>query len=81
MININLPLFAFNGQWITLWNLVVLVVILWISSLLPRPLREIFWVLVVLWALSIFGIISFAGLQQLIIVAVVLGVIFSLFHH
>ena len=75
----DLELMVVNGQVITLWNLITFVLVLWILGLLPSPFREIGGILLFVWILSILGILGIAGLGNLIILAVIVGVIASLF--
>lgn len=75
----DVTLFSLNGNPITLWNLLIFFVILWALSILPRPFREIGFVLLVLWVLSILGIIAFAGLSGWIVIAVIVGLVIALF--
>jgi hypothetical protein len=74
----HMVLFNINRQPITLWNLLIFLLILWIIGLLPTPLREISGVLLILWILSILGFIAFAGLSNLIIIAIIVGIIASI---
>ncbi len=78
--NISIPnvmLAHFNGRPITLWDLGIFLVILWAIGILPSPFREIAGVLLVLWVLSLFGLIAIAGLSNLIIVAIIVGIVAS----
>lgn len=80
--NLNLPdisLFTLNGNVISLWDVLIFLVILWAIGVLPSPLRQIAGVGLVLWILATLGIIALAGLPSLIIIALILGLIFSLF--
>jgi hypothetical protein len=72
-------LFRLFGHAITLWELLMFVVILWAMESLPSPLRQIAFVLVLLWALSILGIVAISGLSNLIIGAIIIGIILALF--
>jgi len=79
--NINLPdfpLFTLNGNVISLWDLLILVVIVWAIGVLPSPLRQIAGVGLVLWILATLGIIAIAGLPSLILIAIILGLLFAL---
>jgi len=79
--NLTIPditLFSLNGRPITLWNILILLVISWALSILPSPLREIAGVLLVLWILSVLGIIAVAGFSQIIVIAIIVGIILAL---
>lgn len=71
----DISLFVLNGQEITLWNILILLVLSGVVGILPRPFREIAGVLVVLWVLSVLGILAFTGLSNLLVLAVIIGLI------
>mgnify|MGYP006384972727 CR=1 FL=1 len=80
--NLSIPdisLFTLNGNVISLWDMLILFVILWAIGVLPTPLRQIAGVGLILWVLATLGIIALAGLPSLIVIAIILGLIFSLF--
>ncbi|MBW7956097.1 hypothetical protein H3C66_05215 [Patescibacteria group bacterium] len=74
----NFVLFNFNGQPITLLNVLIFLLILWAIGILPSPFREIAGVLFILWLLSIFGFIAIAGLSNLIVIGIIVGIVFSM---
>lgn len=74
----NIVLFSFNGQAITLINLLIFFIILWAMGILPSPIREIAAVLFMLWLLSIFGFLAIAGLSNLLVIAIIIGIVFSI---
>ncbi len=76
----DLVLFNINGQPITLWSILILAVVSWAISILPSPIREIAAVLLLLWVLSILGILAFGGLSSLLVVAIIVGLILSFLH-
>lgn len=53
----NITLFSINNHPVTLWNLLFLGVAGWLIGILPTPFRQIAMVLLVLWVLSVLGII------------------------
>lgn len=75
----NLSFFTFNGHPITLVTILIFLAILWAIGVLPSPLRQIAMVLVLLWILSTLGILAIAGLSNLIIIAILVGLVISLF--
>ncbi len=75
----NIVLFRLFGHTITLWELLMFVVIVWAMESLPSPLRQIAFVLVLLWVLSIVGIIAITGLSNLIIGAILIGIVLAIF--
>ncbi|HSX08740.1 MAG TPA: hypothetical protein VLF93_01145 [Candidatus Saccharimonadales bacterium] len=68
-------LFAINSHPITLWNILTLLVIAAIIGILPNPFRAIASVFLILWILSVLGILAFAGLSSLLIIAIIVGLI------
>ena len=71
----DITLFAINGQPITLWNLLIFLVIAAIIGALPNPFRAIAGVFLVLWVLSILGILAFAGMSSMLVVALIVGLV------
>lgn len=71
----NFHLFTVNGHPISLWNLITFVIIVWVLGLLPHPFKEIAAVLLVLWVLSLFGFIAIAGLTNLIVIGIIVGIV------
>lgn len=79
---LNIPdiiLFSVNNHPITLWNILILIVIGWTISILPRPFREIASVLLVLWVISVVGILAISGLPSIIVLAIIIGLVFYIF--
>lgn len=75
----NLNLFVINSHSITLWDILILAVVGWAIGILPRPLQAIASVLLLLWVLSVLGILAFAGLPNIIVLVIILGLIISIF--
>jgi len=73
----NMVLFALNGRPITLINLLIFLVILWAIGILPSPFREIAGILFVLWLLSLLGFIAIAGLSNLLVIAIIAGIVIA----
>jgi hypothetical protein len=79
--NLSLPdisLFAVNGHIVTLLEVLIFVVIVFAVGVLPTPLRQIGFALVVLWVLSTLGVIAIAGLAPLVVIAIIVGLIAAL---
>ena len=74
----DVSLFAINGHIVTLIELLIFVVILVAVSVLPTPLRQIGYAVVVLWVLSTLGIIAIAGLAPILVLAIIVGLIAAL---
>ena len=75
----NPLLFTFGGHPILLSSLLIFLAILWAIGVLPSPLRQIAMVVFVLWLLSTLGFIAIAGLSNLLIIALIVGLVISLF--
>lgn len=75
----NLALFTINNHPVTLWEILILAVIGWAISILPRPLQAIASVLLILWILSVLGILAIAGLPNIIVLVIIVGLIISIF--
>lgn len=71
----DLQLFVINGQPITLWNILILLVIAGIIGILPSPFREIGGVLLILWILSVLGILAITGLSSILVLAIIIGLV------
>lgn len=76
---LNFPLFNFNGQVIDLWDVFIFFVMMYLLSALPRPFREIASVLLVVWLLSIFGIIAIANFSNIVVIALIVGLAAHIF--
>jgi len=77
----DINLFTINGQPITLWSILILLIVGWAISVLPTPFRQIAAVLLILWILSVLGILAIGGLalSNLLVIAIIVGLIASLF--
>lgn len=75
----NVTLFSFNRHPITMVNLIIFLMVVWIISLLHSPAREIASILLVLWVLSIFGILAIPGLANIVFLVLVLGIAATFF--
>ncbi|MBI4039118.1 hypothetical protein HY384_04135 [Candidatus Daviesbacteria bacterium] len=74
----DLVLFNINGQPITLWNILILLVISSIIGVLPSPFREVAGVFLILWILSVLGILAFGGLSSMLVIAIIVGLVLYL---
>ena len=74
----NIVLFSINNHPVTLWELLILLVITWAIGILPRPFQIVASVLLLLWILSILGILSIIG-PNIIVIAIIIGLILSIF--
>jgi hypothetical protein len=74
----NFLLFSLNGHPITVWNLITFAIMVWLLGLLPTPFREVAGVILVLWVLSILGILAFAGLPNLLVIVLIIWLVASI---
>lgn len=71
----NTTLFNFGARPVSLSDLLTFLIILWLISVLPNPFRGIALVLLLLWVLSLLGIIAIAGFSSLIMLAFIVGLV------
>jgi hypothetical protein len=74
----KIHLFTLNGHSVDLYTVLIFIVILWLMDLLPSPFRQITGGLLILWLLSLFGIIAIANFSNIIIIALIIGVVLYL---
>jgi hypothetical protein len=74
----NPTLFSLNSHDVTLFNLITLIIISWVVGILPSPFRQVAFVLLVLWVISLLGILAIPGLANWLVLAVIIGLIFYL---
>lgn len=70
-----IPVLTLGSRAITLNDILVLLVIIWLLDMLPYPFQQIAFVLFFLWILSSIGIIALAGFSNIILIALIIGVI------
>lgn len=75
---LSVRLFNFNGKIISLWDVLIFLVLLWLISALPSPFRQIATVIFIIWLLAVFGIIAIAGLSNILIIAIIVGLVLYL---
>jgi len=71
----HIILLQFNGLSITIWDLLIFLVFVWLVTSLPSPFRQIAVVFVLIWLLSSLGIIAIAGLSNILVIAIIVGVL------
>src|SRR5689334_7511458 len=74
----DIVLFTLFGKDISLYDLLIFAAILWLIGLLPSPFREIAGVLLIIWLLAFFGIIAIAGFTNIIVIAIIIGLVLYL---
>lgn len=72
------PLLAINGRVIDFWDVATFLLVIWVVGILPSPFRQIGAVLVILWTLSVLGILVVANLSSIIVLAIIVGLILYL---
>ena len=75
----NVVLFPINNHLVTLWEVLILLVISWAISILPRPFQTIASILLFLWILSVLGIFAITGLPNIIVIIIIIALIISIF--
>lgn len=75
--SLNVSLFRLAGRTITLLDILIFIVVMWAIEVLPPPLRQIVMVLVLFWVLSTLGVIAVAGLSQILIIAIIVGLVLA----
>lgn len=74
----NVVFMNINNHPITLWNVLVFIIVMWAIEILPRPFREISIILLLLWVLSVIGLIAVSGLSNLLVIAIIVGLVLSM---
>jgi len=74
----DINLFTINGHQITLVELLIFLLIIGAAEMLPSPLRQIAFVILLIWVLSTLGILAIAGLSSILVLAVIVGLILAL---
>jgi hypothetical protein len=72
----NITFFTLNNHPVTLWNLLTLIVISWIISIIPNPFRTIASILMLVWVVSILGLLPFTGIDSWLLLAIIVGLVF-----
>lgn len=75
----DITLFELLGRVITLYDVLIFALMVWLIELLPNPFRALASVVLVLWLLSFFGIIAIAGFSQIVVLALIIGLVVYLF--
>lgn len=70
---LRFPLFYLGHFRVDLWNILIFLLIIWLIDSLPGALRSIVVIALVIWLLSLFGVIAVPMFSNLIIIAVIVG--------
>lgn len=74
----NIDLLTINNHAVTLWEILILLVIGWAISILPRPFQAVASLLLLLWILSVLGIFAISGLPNIIVIIIIIALILSI---
>lgn len=75
---LHLNLINLNGHVITVWDLIIFFVLIWLIDLLPSPFRQIAVVMFLIWIIAVLGFIAIPGLSSLLIISTVIGLLLYL---
>lgn len=75
----NIALFTLNGHIISLWDVLIFLVITALIGILPSPIRQIAFVVYILWVLSTLGFLAIPGLASILVIAIIVGAVISIF--
>jgi len=83
LIQINIPtvdplLFTLRGVDVSLFDLIIFFLIVGAIGILPTPFRQIAGVILVLWLLAFFGFIALAGLPNILILGLIIGIVVAM---
>ena len=73
----SFPVLNILGYALTIPRLLLFGLLCWLALNLGSPFRQIIWVFFVLWLLSIFGLIVVGSMVNLLLIALVVGLILS----
>ena|SRR5438552_15266154 len=74
----DINLFTINSHMVTLVEILIFLLIIGAAEALPSPLRQIAFVILLIWVLSTLGILAIAGLASILVLAIILGLILAL---
>lgn len=72
---LHIVLLKFNGLAITIWDILIFLVFMWLVGILPSPLRQIAMIFILVWVLASLGIIAVAGLSSMLVIAIIVGIV------
>lgn len=73
LVALHIPLFSIGKYAINLWDILIFLLIMWLIDTLPKPLRVIVVIALVIWLLGVFGIIAIPMFSNLVIIAIIVG--------
>ena len=63
---------------VTVWDVLIFLVLIWLVDLLPSPFRQIAVVVFIIWLLAVLGFIAIPALSNLLIISVIIGLLIYL---
>ncbi len=72
---IHLDLFNLHGRIITVWDVLIFLVLIWLIDLLPSPFRQIAVVMFLIWVVASLGFIAIPMLSNLLIISIIVGLL------
>ncbi len=73
LLSLRFPLIPLGGHFITLWDILIFIFVIWLIDLLPSPAKSIAGIVLLLWLLATFGIIAIPIFSNLVIIAIIIG--------
>ena len=73
LLPLRLPLITFNAHSITLWDILIFILIIWLIDLLPGPARTVAGVILIIWLLGTLGIIAIPLFSNIVVIAIIVG--------
>ena|SRR3989344_120743 len=73
----NFVLFTINAHPVTLWEILILMAVIWAIGILPRTFKIVALVLLLLWAISVLGIFTVTGLPNIVVIVMIIALILS----
>lgn len=74
----DIQLFVVNSRSVTLWDVLIFFAAVWLIGLLPSPFRQIVSVILVLYLLSILGVVAITGLSNILVISLIVGTVIFL---
>ena len=71
-------LFVLHGHIVTIWDILIFLVLIWLVDLLPSPFRQIAVVLFIIWLLALLGFIAIPALSNLLVISIIIGLLIYL---
>ena len=74
----HFPVFSIMGFSVTIERILIFLIVLWLATSMGSPFRQILWAFVILWLLSILGLVVIGNMTMLVVIAVVVGLVLSI---